>query len=47
MIVSGRMHIPVAATYPISSVKQAVADATPPADAAPSAMRDGSPLPGG
>jgi NADPH:quinone reductase-like Zn-dependent oxidoreductase len=27
MIVSGRVHIPVAATYPISSVKQAVAHA--------------------
>jgi hypothetical protein len=27
MIVSGRVHVPVAATYPISSVKQAVAHA--------------------
>jgi hypothetical protein len=27
MITSGRVHIPVAATYPISSIKQAVAPA--------------------
>jgi hypothetical protein len=27
MIASGRVHIPVAATYPISSIKQAVAHA--------------------
>ena len=27
MITSGRVHIPVAATYPISSIKQAVAHA--------------------
>jgi NADPH:quinone reductase-like Zn-dependent oxidoreductase len=27
MIASGRMHIPVAATYPLSSIKEAVAHA--------------------